>query len=159
MQMVPISAENSVARIVSGKVQGTAFPFSAQYLLTCWHCVTNFDPILVRFPQIRAETEPLAAAVVWFDTSLDVAVLKISENRKLPTNVMPLEMEDDLQDGALWTAFGFPKDDSSGDRITGIIKRPQHIVDGNVEHIAMHCDQGNGFLSGFSGSPIWIGGK
>ena len=135
-------ARPSVVRIVSGDGSGSGFVVDADgYILTNQHVIDGETRVEVVF----ADGARLWASVLSADEARDIALLKVSANRKLT----PLAFAAEVREGEDVIALGFPLDLGRSMTITrGIVSAIRSV--GGVRHVQTDA----AINPGNSGGPL-----
>ena len=126
--------------------RGSGFIIDSQgYILTAQHVVDKAKEIEVRL----ADAQRLPARLVAADGQLDLAILKVTSDRPLPT--LPLGDSDKIQVGDLTVVFGYPFGRESSMNL-GIISRPGRSYPESASYEFIQTDAGA--YAGGSGGPL-----
>jgi hypothetical protein len=137
---------------------GTGFAISKIHVLTAAHCVGDrVIRQLGRGPfylELRDRRVGLVVDDVDFD--LDAALLHTDGHEELPYHLDVLRSEVHC---LTWSAFGYPKANVDGLRLTGHVDDHDGRI-GSVHALQLRCDQGGvDNLAGSSGAPVCTGDR
>jgi serine protease Do len=126
--------------------RGSGFIIDPQgYVLTAQHVIDKAKEIEVRF----ADSRRLPAQLIAADTQVDLAILKITSDRDLPT--LAVGNSDTVQVGDLAVVFGYPFGRESAMSL-GVISRPGRTYAESASYEFIQTDAGA--YAGGSGGPL-----
>jgi len=147
------------ALLDAGGSRGTGFLVSPERVLTCHHVVRSADdaPILVSFPhgQYRARVELV-------DAEHDCALLRLTQPVPAADARPLLLATEPAARGAAWEGYGFPAaTGQAGLLIEGRIQDPCGQDPALRPAVVLRSKNvtAGSWLSGFSGSPVVVGGR